>query len=257
MPGSRLVDDQPPAELSQDLTPSDLVAAQIRGYVGEHQQQRLAVLEAGCGRDGDDLGLRGAYAGGPGAHLTGVDDDCPLTRAVAEARSDLDSFALGDLRTVPLLPRSFDVVLCDGLLERIEHAELVLDRLVNGLRPGGVLVLRMTDRDCAAGFIDRKLPAFARKLLWRWLHPGQVGPYPAVYERVVSARGIQWFTLMRGLVIAERRELPLDGGPDSRMRRYAGACRLLSRLSGGRITAGHDGLLVVIRKPESRFARVL
>jgi SAM-dependent methyltransferase len=249
-----------PSEALPD-PPSELVAAQVRGYTRQHPGQEIAVLEAGCGRDGDDLGLRDAYAGrGAGrsrVKATGMDDDGPLTRSAAAARTDLDSVVLGDMRTVPLLPRSFDIVHCDRLLERIPNAELVLDRLVNGLRPGGLLVLRMADRYCAAGFIDRKLPGFARRLLWRWLHPGQPGPFPAVYERIVSSRGIQWFVLMRGLVIAERRALADSGATDPRTRRFAAVCRLVARLSVGRITAGHDGLLWVIKKPENRFARVL
>ena len=238
-----------------------MVEAKVRAYSRERRGQRISVLDAGCGGDGDDLGLRGAYTGALRTHRSGVsrmgvDDDGPLTGAVAATRRDLDSFVLGDMRTVPLLPRSFDIIHCDRLLERIRNAELVLDRLVNGLRPGGLLVLRMADRDCAAGFIDRKLPGFARRLLWSWLHPGRPGPYPAVYERVVSARGIQWFMLMRGLVIAESRELA-SGAPDLRTRRFALVCEVLARLSRGRITAGHDGLLLVIKKPENRSARVL
>ena len=162
------------------LAPAELVAVQVRGYVQQHPGQPVAVLDAGCGLDSDDLGLRRVYGDGFDVHVTGVDDDGPVTAAVAAARADLDSFTLGDLRTVPLRPRSFDIVHCDRLLERIANAELVLDRLVNCLRPGGLLVLRMADRDCAAGFIDRKLPRAARKLFWRWLHPGRPGPYPAV-----------------------------------------------------------------------------
>ena len=265
------------------MAPSELVAARVRGYAKQRRGQLIAVLDAGCGHDGDDLGLRGAYSTGlrthrGGVNRTGADDDGPLTRPLAAARRDLDSFVLGDMRTVPLLPRSFDIIHCDRLLERIHNAELILDRLVNGLRPGGLLVLRMADRDCAAGFIDRKLPGFARRLLWRWLHPGRPGPFPAVYERIVSARGIQRFAMMRGLVIAERRELTAgaverrelagaaggrelpvdaDGVTDRRTRRFLAACRLVARLSMGRITARHDGLLLVIKKPENRFARVL
>lgn len=236
----------------------DVLTVQIRGYAHEHQGQPVAVLDAGCGLAADDLVVRGLHAEGLEVQLTRVDDEGPLTRAVAAARTDLDSFTLGDLRTVPLLPRSFDIVQCDRLLERIPHAELVLDRLVNALRPGGLLVLRMSDRDCAAGFIHRKLPAVVRKLVWRRLQPQWPGPFPAVYEHIVSTRGIQSFALMRGLVIAERQTLRVNGSSaDVWRRRFAAACRLVARLSRGRITAEHDELLYIIRKPESRLARVL
>jgi SAM-dependent methyltransferase len=244
--------------LAPGLAPAELVAVKIRGYAQKHPGRPIAVLDVGCGLDSDDLGLRRLYGDGPGVHLTGVDDDDPVTRAVASARTDLDSLTLGDLRTVPLRPRSFDVVHCDRLLERTANAEVVLDRLVDVLRPGGLLVLRMAGRDCAAGFIDRKLPPAARKLLWRWLHPGRPGPYPAVYERVVSTRGIQRFAQLRGLAIAVCRELAVnEDRTDLWGRRFAAACRLVGRLSRGRITAGHDELLMVISKPEHRFARLL
>jgi hypothetical protein len=35
------------------------------------------------------------------------------------------------------------------------------------------------------------------------------------------------------------------------------ACKLVARLSRGRLTSAHDELRYVIRKPESGFARVL
>ncbi len=56
------------------------------------------------------------------------------------------------------VPRSADIVHCCLLLDRISHAELVLGRLVDALRPGGLLLLRTADRDSAAGFLDRLLP---------------------------------------------------------------------------------------------------
>lgn len=250
-------EDRGPGE-HPDPEASYLIAAQIRGYLKEHPGQRLAVLEAGCPLDGDDLGLREMCADGFDTQTTAVDDDSPLTQEIAAARGEPDSLTLGDLRTVPLRPRTFDIVQCDRLLERISHAELVLDRLVTALKPGGLLVLRMSDRDCAAGFIDRKLPGPLRRLLWQWLEPGRPGPFPAVYEQVVSARGIQSFAVMRGLVIAVRRALAVNlVSPDQRKRRFAALCTMVARLSRGRITAGHDQLLMVIKKPEDRFARVL
>jgi hypothetical protein len=79
-----------------------------------------------------------------------------------------------------------------------------------------------------------------------------------VYEHVVSARGIQSFAVMRGLVIAVRRALAVNvASPDRRKRRFAALCTLVARLSRGRITADYDQLLMVIKKPEDRFARVL
>ena len=79
---------------------------------------------------------------------------------------------------MPLAPRSFDIVHCALLLERISNAELVLDRFVEALRPGGLLLLQTGDRDCAAGFLDRVLPRPLRAMVWRGLRPGVPGPLP-------------------------------------------------------------------------------
>src|ERR1035441_9931568 len=139
---------------------------------------------------------------------------------------------------------------------RASGAELVLDRFVDAVKPGGLLLLQIRDRDCAAGFLDRKLPAALRALVWRGVAPGQPGPYPAVYEPLVSGRGIQSYVLRRGLVIAQRQALNTLAG----RRKPPGlllARKLVALLSRSKLTWSHDELRYVIRKPEDRFARVL
>jgi hypothetical protein len=100
------------------------------------------------------------------------------------------------------------------------------------------------------------LPRPLRATVWRNLKPGAPGPYPAVYERLVSERGIESYVLHRGLVIAQRQALSLRAGRRKRSGLQA-AARLTAGLSRGRLTAGHDELRYIIRKPENRFARVL
>jgi len=46
-------------------------------------------------------------------------------------------------------------------------------------------------------------------------------------------------------------------GPDRLTRTVAATCRLVGRLTRGRLTDAHDEVLYVIRKPEERFARVV
>ena len=200
-------------------------------------------------------------AAGFDIRVIGVDHDHPFTRDVAAARGDLESFTLGDLRTVPLPPRSYDIVHCAGLLKRIRHVELVLDRFVAALKPGGLLLLRTADRECAAGFVDRfaaALPARVRDLAWRRLRPGEPGPYPAVYEDIVSGPGVQGYATMRGLVITGRQANRSDcAGPGVWWRALESARRLAAGTSRGRYTDAHDELLFVMRKPEDRFLRVL
>jgi len=234
-----------------------LFARYTREYVSGRDKQQVTILEAGCTTAGDDLGVGDLRRAGADIVVSLLDDDQPVTSAAIRVDDSLADCVQGDLRRVPLPPRSQDIVLCALLLQRIHNAELVLDRLVAAIRPGGLLLLHFGDRDSAAGFLDRVLPSAARRPIWSRRRPGRPGPYPAVYERLSSARGVQAYALKRELVIAERRALGgLDGtltGPPG----FLPAQKLIAWFSRGRLTATHEELLYVLRKPEDRFARIL
>ena len=228
-----------------------------RDYVTGHDGHQITILQAGCTTADGDLGVGVLREAGADIAVSLIDDDQPVTRAALGADESLAGCVLGDLRTVPLPPRSHDIVLCTLLLQRIDHAELVLDRLVAAIRPGGLLLLRFSDRDSSGGFLDRVLPLAARTALWRKRRPGRPGPYPAVYERLSSVRGVQAYALMRELVIAERQALGGLAGALAEPRGFLAAQKLAAGLSRGRLTAAHEELLYVLRKPEDRFARIL
>jgi SAM-dependent methyltransferase len=236
--------------------PARLFTQAALGYAAHRPAQPLALLQVGCTTAGDDPDTGRLRAAGYDLAVSLIDDDNPAARATVAAHQELAACALGDLRIAPLAPRSVDIVHCARLLERISHAELVLDRLVEALKPNGLLLLQTGDRDCAAGFLDRVLPRPLRTLIWHSQKPGEPGPYPAVYERLVSQRGIESYALRRGLVIAQRQALSQPAG-----RGWAApllvAGRIAARLSRGGLTSAHDELRYVIRKPEDPFARVL
>ncbi|WP_245974136.1 class I SAM-dependent methyltransferase [Thermomonospora umbrina] len=224
----------------------DLFSARARQYAYEHRAQSLQVLEAGCGWGGGlDLGDRERQ-------VTGVDLDLPALRAHTESRADLDAFHLGDLRTVPMPPREYDIVHAPFLIERVPHAELVLDRFVAALKPGGLLLVRLRDRNTAFGFVDRLMPA--RDPARRGRRP-RTGPPPAVYDEVASRKGMQWYCMMRGLAITE--EYASGETLAAAGRWTAVLCRVISLVSRGRLPSGHSEVTLVIRKPENRFARVI
>jgi Methyltransferase domain len=227
------------------------------------------VLRAGRKTPIEELGLDKLRASGHKVSVTTVDDDDPGARAAPGTLGTLAGGAddaavsggpviLGDLRSVSLPPRSFDIVHCGFLLDRIPHAALVLDRFSAALRPGGLLLLRIRDRDCAAAAPDRRTPEPLRRLLWARLHAGQPGPFPAIYDPVSSARGIQAYAVSHGLVIIRRETARTAAGPPGRLTGAVSAARaLIAWLSRGRLTDDHDELLYVIRKPEDRFARLV
>jgi SAM-dependent methyltransferase len=237
----------------------ELFARPTRDYVYQVLGRPVAVLLGGCQTPVEELGLDKLRESGFEISVTTVDQDDPVTRAAAPYRAaPYRKALLGDLRAIPLPPRSFDIVYCGFLLERIPHAPLVLDRFVAALRPGGLLLLRVRDRDCAAAALDRFVPGAVRKALWPRLHPGQAGPFPAIYDPLASARGIQAYALTHGLVITRRESARTLPGPPGRVSSAVSAARtLVAWLSRGRLTDAHDELLYVIRKPEDRFARLV
>lgn len=224
------------------VSDGDLFSERVRQYAYERPIQKLNILLAGCGwgsgPDFSQLGLDHLDV-----HVTGVDQDVPVLRARTRARPDLDTWHLGDLRTVPMPPRAYDIVCAPYLIERLANTELVLDRIVAALKPGGLLLVRFRDRETAFGLADRLVPSFAR--------PADGMP-AAMYEKAASPAGMRHYCGLRGLVVAEEytaRTVP--AGP------VAVVARLLAGATGGRFTASHSEVSLVIRKPLNRFARVI
>jgi SAM-dependent methyltransferase len=215
-----------------------------------------ALLVAGAiPAPGGGLDLARLRSCAPQLDIRVVEDGTPAARTAAR-RAGVAQRAVGDLRTVPLRPRSCDLVYCCLLLHRIEHSELILDRLLTALRPGGLLIIRTADRDCSAGFLDRVLPIGVRQAGWRHRFPGQPGPFAAIYEPLASRAGIRSYATRRGLVVVRHET---HSGPDAAHRRAGplSARRLVAWLSHGRLTAAHDELTFVIRRPQEGSARLL
>jgi SAM-dependent methyltransferase len=261
--GSRAHGSEAPASArerdSQEGVSSGVFAATLREWAHAGPGRPVCVLQAGCLAPVRELGLRELAESGHEVSVSMVDGDQPPVQAVLkQVRDAYDDVMVGDLRTIPLQPRGFDVVYCGHLLERIRHVEVVLDRLVGALRPGGLLLIRVGDRDSAWALLDRRLPYPLRHAIWQRLHPGVPGPFPAVYERLASERGMASYALLRGLVIAQRAaERTLPDSPRRLSSSVRVTCAVIARLSRGRYDDSHDELLYVIRKPEDRFARVV
>jgi len=219
----------------------EMFAQPVHDYVVGCIGRPVRLLRAGCLTSLDELGIDMLRVSGFDIGVTTIDEDRPEFAGLVDLAGEV---TLGDLRTAPLPPRSFDIVHCSLLLDRISHIELVLDRFVAALRPGGLLLLRIRDPDCAAAVLDRHLPERARRALWAERYPGLPGPFPAVYLPEASDRGIKAYAHLRGLTIAHRETG--STWPEA-----------LSGLTRGRATDAYDEVSYVIRKPEDRFARVL
>jgi hypothetical protein len=247
---------QPRPGPGEDASPADIFNRFAADYIAERPGRTITLLQAGCTTVGPELDVAALRTSAPDLVVSRVDADDGTVRAIVAASPDLAAAVLTELKTLALAPRSVDFVQCTMLLHRIGNAELVLDRLVAALRPGGLLFLRTADRETAAGLLDRKLPQRAREAAWRATWPGQPGPFPAYYEPIASGRGIEAFVVRHGLAIAHRQAC--SGGVRPGVGSWNSASeRLVTWLSRGRLVDGYDELRYVIRKPEDRYARIL
>jgi SAM-dependent methyltransferase len=215
----------------------DAMSAMLRARL-EALPGPLRILEAGCGRLWP-LKLSVPFT------LTGLD----LDRDALAVRTDLDQTIVGDLRTVELPARSFDVIYSAYVLEHVRGAQQVLERFRRWLAPGGMLIIQVPDRDSAYGFLTRLTPFRAHVLFHRYMlrqplagTPGH-GPYPTYYDEVISERGLREFCRRNGFATPEVYRL-CSYANDPPVR--AGAF-LTSMLSAGRLAWRHNNLLLIAR----------
>lgn len=257
-PQSRLLDVHPEmteiAVGSSALTPAE-AAAVLHDFVRARfsQSSSVRVLEAGCGRN-SDLGMEGIEH-----YLVGVDTDEDALRFRREKWGDLDEEIVESLLTVDLPMQSFDIAYCAWVLEHIEGAEAVLDRLIEWLKPGGLAVIRIPDGDSVYGWVTRNTPHSLHVLYKRWIQgkpnagkPG-FGPYPTVYDPVISLRAMQQYSQRRGLVVHRQDRIEIDA---KKLGRFAGPVKALmilgEWLSLRRLAGRHVNLQFVLEKPHPR-----
>ena len=114
----------------------------VRTYLtGQAAGRQIDILEAGCGRRWEFTSLNVGY------RLTGVDMDRHALESRVREDRDLDAAVVGDLRTVALPDSRFDVIYSSYVLEHIPNAGEFLKNFVSWLRPGGLLIIKIPDRD--------------------------------------------------------------------------------------------------------------
>jgi len=245
----------------RDLIPSlprenELVAGAIAGVARTRPVVRI--LEAGCGRRWVvDLS-------GMTRRITGVDRDERALRHRRDVVGDLDEAVHADLRTVTFPPGSFDVVYSAYVLEHVEGAEALLDRFAGWLSGGGILVLKIPERNSVVGWLTRALPHGAHVAFYRYLaedrDAGKPGhpPYRVVHEPIISLGGIRGFCRRRGLTIRHEagmdfgyhyRHLALTRFQRAKIAGVKGLIRAGGLLSLGSLASTWSGLLFVIEKP--------
>jgi 2-polyprenyl-3-methyl-5-hydroxy-6-metoxy-1,4-benzoquinol methylase len=212
-------------------------------------KSELEILEAGCGRNWP-LKLDGIKY-----KLTGVDIDNKALESRVDNVKDLDETIVADLRHLDLGSRKFDVIYNSFVLEHVENAGLVLENFNHWLRPGGLLILKIPDRNTVFGFLTKITPFWFHVAYYKYIlgrkkagKPG-FGPYPTYYDLVVSRNGIRDFCKSHGIAIIEEYGLctyRLENGIRSQVVRFVAV--IVNALSMGRLPWKHNNLTYVLKK---------
>ncbi len=209
----------------------------------------VRILEAGCGnRWPIDLGNLDY-------NLVGVDLDAEALNIRTTVRKDLHESVLGDLCTTPLPPASFDVVYSAFVLEHIERADLALENIIQALKPGGLLVIRLPDPQSARGFVTRRTPfwfhVFFAKYVEKRPNAGKPGyaPYPTHYHRSVWKDSLLAMSASHGLhcfwMLSDNHAREEKGALGSLAR---AAAHGISLMSFGQLSSSHTSLIYFLRK---------
>jgi SAM-dependent methyltransferase len=178
----------------------------LQGWIADLYQktnEELLILEAGCGRKWPlNLGL-------VNYKLIGVDLDKKALESRINEVKDLDEAIVADLEDIDIGGRKVDVIYNSYVLEHLEHPDRVLDSFNNLLKPGGLLILRLPDRNTVFGFVTRLTPFWLHVIYKKYVeglkNAGEPGfaPYPVYYHEIVSRDGIRDFCESHGLTIRE------------------------------------------------------
>ena len=137
----------------------DILSSAIKRLEGP-----LEILEAGCGRkwalDLDGVDYR----------LTGIDLDACAMESRLETEGDLNEAIVADLSVPGSIEEGrYDVIFSSYVLEHIRDAEIALENMVNGLKSGGILLLRIPDRESAQGWTVRHTPFSVHVAYYRYI----------------------------------------------------------------------------------------
>jgi 2-polyprenyl-3-methyl-5-hydroxy-6-metoxy-1,4-benzoquinol methylase len=132
----------------------------------------MKVLDAGCG-------IYDRYAEFGGAEITGID----VLESIVQANPGLNHRLVGDI-TNYAFPESYDIIMCECVLEHLPDPYAALDNLVSAVAPGGQLRLSipsvLSPKSLVAKFTPQWFHLRVYRHVFRFPHAGEPehGPFP-------------------------------------------------------------------------------
>ena len=209
-------------------------------------EQRITVLDAGCGRQSQ------LEPPAP-AHVVGID----AVEAELAENQDLDEKIVGDIETYPLQPAAYDLIVCWDVLEHLRRPERGLDNLARALRPRGLIVIKVPNVLSVKGLVTKWTPVWLRRRIVRRMLPGvpeEYSPFPSFHRFSIAPRRLRARLEEHGLEVTFAGLYEADMQKRARARRrLAGlpwrVLEGLARVTGGRIAVEPTEFLVVAQAP--------
>jgi len=242
-----LVDDNGQLEV---LT-ATVAVQRITARVLEHSKKitgRLTILEAGCGRKWE-LDLEKTDF-----ELTGVDLDAHALEYRQSVSRDLDVGIVGTICDRDIVPsKHFDVVYSAYVLEHIDGALTALENFVEWVRPGGLIVMWLPNRNSVYGWTARHTSYRVHVWVYRYLfgnrNAGKPGfsPYPTYHDPVLAPSSLMAFSRDHDLSMQELFAVDVFAGRrGAKNAAVRMGMRIISRLSRGRLSDREVDLGVVM-----------
>jgi len=171
------------------------------------------ILDAGCG-----AGKLAHEAAKRGYHVFGMDYSYGMLVKVSSTRNREGQHNAipfqGDIESVPLENSSLDVIICLGVISYLKSEEEALRELVRILKPGGVLVLSITNKARLISRMD--LPLLLKNMVQKMLNRASAswkksaGINNAPRLTTYSIPSIQKSLELAGFTVLEYETIPLE-----------------------------------------------
>lgn len=177
-----------------------IISDVVRNHFNNVQRQ-LYILDAGCGTRWS-LNLSGLNY-----KLTGIDISKEAIDLRISQRNDLDKAIVGDLQSIDMNSSEFDLIFCQYVLEHVSGAELVLNKFFDWLKPNGLLILIIPDRNTFKGLATRLAPFWIHECYVRYVRKAPVDhgpghhPYPTYFDKILTTRKIRDYCRCNGYTI--------------------------------------------------------
>ncbi len=217
----------------------------LRAAVLRRLEPGMDVLDLGAGRG---LVAQMAFRGLT-RRVVGID----LDRRVG-SNPNLDEGIVASATDLPFAPLSFDLVVCDNVLEHIADPARVMGEIARVLKPGGRFLAKTPNRRHYMPLISRMTPTSFHRWVNRLRGRDESDTFRTCY-RMNTPRHVEHYARSSGLEVEEIRLI--EGRPE--YLRIAAATYLLGALyerlvnSTEMLASFRVAMFIELRKPGDRF----